>query len=165
MTVGPEIIIGAIACFLCSISGATCLLMNGNQAGANCCGAKPENPAYLGRDLDLEELAMLQAVRIEQLEAYVQRNFQRERQQRAQRRGVRTIFRRRGGTPQQRAATPAPAGPPDNNIPPGRPGVTNILIPQTQGLGGITPDIPQVQFPYLNPNQLRHYPHAGFRVI
>jgi hypothetical protein len=52
-----------------------------------------------------------------------------------------------------------------NNVPLARPGITNILIPQTQGLGGITPNIPPVQIPYLNPNQLRHYPHTGFRVV
>jgi hypothetical protein len=169
MAVGPEIVIGAIACVLCSISGAACLLMNGNhQRGGNCCGPSQENPAYLGRDLDLQELAMLQAVRIEQLEAYIQRNAQRERQQEQPRRGVHRIFRRRRGAPRQPAAAAAPAAqpvPPANNAPPARPGVTNILIPQTQGLGGITANIPPVQIPYLNPNQLRHYPHAGFRVV
>jgi hypothetical protein len=38
-------------------------------------------------------------------------------------------------------------------------------MPQAQGLGGLTPCIPPVQIPYLNPNQLRHYPHAGYRVV
>jgi len=159
MPIGPEIIIGAIACVLCSISGVACLFTN-KQDFANFCGCGQRHSAYLGEQvLDLEGIAMMQAARIEQLEAYI------HRQSGA---AAGRIFI---GDVLQGTAMGAPHAPPQSpaaaaqNGPQAGTGRTNILMPQICGLGGYGRQTATVTMPYLPRHQRSHYPYAGARVL
>jgi hypothetical protein len=149
MPIAPEIIIGAIACILCSISGAACLFMN-NAKGP---GAHMGNPG-----LDLEEIAVMQAARIEQLEAYIQRE---RRAAAAQTLNGNVVLRGvAAGSQQPPPQSPAPS--PDS--PQAGVAQTAVLIPQP-GYAAFGTHTPPVMMPYVPRHQLRNYPYAGARIL
>jgi len=102
MTIGPEVIIGAVACVVYSISAVACLFAN-KRDGINFCSRGQPNPAYPGEPvLDFEEITMMEAARIEQLDAYIQRQSGQLPDEYS------SDFSRRLKRPQQRQLTIAP---------------------------------------------------------
>jgi len=154
MAIGPEIIVGAIACVLCSVSGVACLFANNGDL-MNFCGGGRGHPAYIREQvLDLEDIAMMQAARIEQLEAYLQWRTGADAGRMLQGTAV--------GVPQATPQSPAAAA--QSGLQAGM-GRTNILMPPMCGLGGYGRQTPPVTMPYLPRHQLLHYPYAGARVL
>lgn len=104
---------------------------------------------------ELEEIAVLQAARIKQLEAYIQG----ERRTAASRALNGNVPQ--GGTPAGSQHAPQAPAPAANNERQAGVGLTTILMPQIgQGVHA-----PPIAMPYLQRHQLRNYPYAGARIL
>ena len=143
MPCGPEFIIGAIACALCSISGFLCLAMNQNKFGP---------PTYMvDPDFRLDNMAELPHEQMQRLETYIQR----QRRMEAER-----ILNARGDGAAQSAPGQRLADAARDGLQP-QTGRTTVFIPQIYAQGRNTP---QMTMPYLQRQQLRNHPYAGAAV-
>jgi hypothetical protein len=146
MTCGPECIIGSIACVLCSITGIACFISKKKRA------TEP-SPYFVGDPTDLENYPESPDQVAARLDDYIQRRRGEEAEKALQRQmGV----NRAAGQPQQ---DPVPSG--GGGWAAGVPRTT-MLLPHVRGPGG---GPAQVNIPYLQRHQLRHYPYAGAQVI
>lgn len=159
MALAPEIVIGAIACFICSISGAACLYMNSPRNG-DCCTPGPPSLAYVRNPpIDFEEVAIMQASQIEQPEAYIGRQ-----RRAAAGRAINGNVSLSGTAAGSQLPTPQ-APPPVPNVPQAAPGRTDVFISPMLGNRIYAPNTAPLAMPYLHRHQLRNYPYAGARVL
>jgi hypothetical protein len=148
MTCAPEVVVGAIACIICSISGLAYLVMN----------KKKEEPPfmYMGEPgLEFDDIGPSPYEQMERLDTYIQR----QRRMEAER-----ILNGRLGGALQPVAPPVSAAVVARNVPQAGMGRTTVVMPQMQG-GGFGHLTPHVNMPYLYGHQLQNYPYAGAQVL
>jgi hypothetical protein len=145
MTCGPECIIGSIACVLCSITGIACFISRKKRATA-------PSPYVMGDPMDIENDPESPDEVAARLDDYIQRRRVEEVEKALQRQmGVNP------GGQADKGPVPSAAGGWAAGVP-----RTTMLLPQVRGPGGMPG---QMNIPYLQRHQLRHYPYAGAQVI